>query len=184
MGFANSIFISASSATIVRIYYIYQLTITEDYSWEGINITKWSIVEPAIAITAINIATLRPLFKSALHFTSRRWETSLDDDESSFLNSNREALGRNSVRREEFSTEFADLLGLSRVGVTTEISAGANEAERMQGRRMFSQRKAPTRGTQRDINEISDIDEMEIVSGRVENLSGLMKTTTVEITYR
>jgi hypothetical protein len=57
---------SASTATIVRIAYIRALEKTWDYSWGGINLTKWSLVEPAIIITAASIATLRPLFQKFL----------------------------------------------------------------------------------------------------------------------
>jgi hypothetical protein len=121
---------SASTATIVRIVYIKNLTETRDYSWEGINLVKWSMVEPAIAITAMNIATLRPMFKSFFQFASKRFDPSTDSAGSiGPLGDLKVELisHHNSVRASEYSEEFAQLLGLSRVGVTTEISAGTTE---------------------------------------------------------
>jgi hypothetical protein len=127
---------SASTATIVRIFYIKVLTDTDDYSWEGIHLIKWSMVEPAIAITAMNIATLRPLFKNVLFFASKQFDSSIDDDDDNLRppgDRRSNFAQRNSVSAKDYSVEFAELLGLSRVGVTTHISAGGgSEAERDQ----------------------------------------------------
>ncbi|KAJ5054539.1 uncharacterized protein L3040_000810 [Drepanopeziza brunnea f. sp. 'multigermtubi'] len=118
----------ASTATIVRIYYIARLTETSDLSWEGIHLAKWSMVEPAIAITAMNIATLRPLFtRNLFQFASKRFDRSTDVAKDTLrppdlgTDYNRD----NSISGKDFSVEFAALLGLSRVGVTTEIYAGS-----------------------------------------------------------
>ncbi|CZT51138.1 related to integral membrane protein [Rhynchosporium secalis] len=119
----------ASSATIVRIVYIKALTDTEDYSWEGINLVKWSMVEPAIAITAMNIATLRPLFTRFLSHASKQFDSSTQSEYQtrSSGESRHNFTGRDSISAALYSTEFAELLGLSRVGVTTQITAGGNE---------------------------------------------------------
>jgi len=127
----------------------------------------------------MNIATLRPIFKSVLHFASRRWETPIDDDESSFLYPHDGRTDGNSVRPGEFSTEFADLLGLSRVGVTTEIYAGGDEADRMQGRR-FSQRMSPTK----KLAELNNMNKVKLDSGGKVDLRMITKTTTVKVTYK
>ncbi|KAG4427946.1 hypothetical protein IFR05_016572 [Cadophora sp. M221] len=134
----------ASTATIVRIVYIKALTETNDYSWEGINLVKWSMVEPAIAITAMNIATLRPLFKNFLSFASKRFDSSIDTEDSMRPSgdSRTNFARRNSVSAKDYSVEFAELLGLSRVGVTTHISAGGSEAERDQLRKRWTLRKS------------------------------------------
>lgn len=139
--------LSASTATIVRIVYIKSLTETTDYSWEGINLVKWSMVEPAIAITAMNIATLRPMFKNFFFFARKRFDSNIDDDEEatrpsadSTLKLRRNTI-QNSVSAKEYSVEFAEMLGLSRVGVTTEISAGGSMPERDHFKKRFSTAK-------------------------------------------
>ncbi|KAK0118583.1 hypothetical protein ONS95_007469 [Cadophora gregata] len=132
----------ASTATIVRIVYIKALTETDDYAWEGINLVKWSMVEPAIAITAMNIATLRPLFKNFLSsFASKRFDPSSIDSDETLRPSNDSRshfARRNSVSAKDYSVEFAELLGLSRVGVTTHISAGGSPEERDHFRRRWT----------------------------------------------
>lgn len=136
---------SASTATIVRIVYIRSLTETTDYSWEGINLVKWSLVEPAIAITAMNIATLRPMFSNFFIFARKRFDhnAETDDDLStrpsgdSTLKLSRGSTTHNTVSAKEYSVEFAEMLGLSRVGVTTEISAGVGKGERVRFRQRF-----------------------------------------------
>jgi hypothetical protein len=135
----------ASTATIVRIVYIKRLTETTDYSWEGINLVKWSMVEPAIAITAMNIATLRPMFKNFFQFASKRFEISIDSEKSTFSPGDAKAsIRRNSISANLYSAEFAEFLGLSRVGVTTEISAGGGYQEKDHIRNIFGPRKSVT----------------------------------------
>jgi hypothetical protein len=97
------------------------------------------MVEPAIAITASNIATLRPLFKNFFMFASKRFDSQTDDEERVSGDSrfpSRQDM--NSVSAKLYSPEFADMLGLSRIGVTTQISAGGSAPERNQIRRKFS----------------------------------------------
>ncbi|KAH8596829.1 hypothetical protein B0O99DRAFT_94649 [Bisporella sp. PMI_857] len=57
-----------STATIVRIPYIKQLTQTHDFLFANVDVSIWSTIEPGIGITASAMATLRPLF---LNFFSR-----------------------------------------------------------------------------------------------------------------
>lgn len=135
--------LSASTATIVRIVYIRSLTLTDDYSWEGINLVKWSLVEPAIAITAMNIATLRPMFKNFFFFARKRFDHSTDSSDNtrpsgeSTVKLRSGSNNNNTVSAKEYSVEFAEMLGLSRVGVTTEISAGGSKSERSRLRSRF-----------------------------------------------
>ena len=173
-------FRSASSATIVRIVYIRRLEVKTDYSWYGINLVKRSMVEPAIAITAAAIATLRPMFKNSFVFARKRFYASIDDDDS---------LGRESQQPLEnsdynaFSDEFAEMLGLSRVGVTTNISAGdGSDAERSQIRnRMLA--KAGSKLRRRLLGQHDNESQTELRGGEEEKGldcgSGITKTTVI-----
>jgi len=168
----------ASTATIVRIFYIKQLVSTQDYSWQGINLAKWSMVEPAIAITAMNFATLRPMFSSFLHFASKRFDNDVES-----INTRPSAESRvrgNSVNAKEYSAEFAELLGLSRVGVTTHISAGAPEKDQM--RKRFTMKKGSTRllgnESQTELNAVSPISLPEGKYG-IDWTMGIKATTIV-----
>jgi hypothetical protein len=164
----------------VRIVYIKALTETDDYSWEGINLVKWSMVEPAIAITAMNIATLRPMFKNFFHFASKKFDGAIDEDEGRASDDSRKGFRShaNSVNANEYSVEFAQLLGLSRVGVTTLITAGGSEAERGQMwkrfamRRGSSSREKPGSESQTELNLSSNLgDDIDWIGG--------IKATTV-----
>ncbi|KAM3069179.1 hypothetical protein ACMFMG_010699 [Clarireedia jacksonii] len=110
----------ASTATLVRLYYIHKLSVTTDYTWEGINLVKWSLVEPAIGLTAAAFATLRPLFQRLL---SRQRAFS------SYSNASQNTVGKYSSDRsraseDEYSKQFAAMLGLSaRYGVRTYVYA-------------------------------------------------------------
>jgi hypothetical protein len=138
------------------------------------------MVEPAIAITAAAIATLRPMFKNFFFFARKRFYEDIDDDDS---------LGRESQQALEnsdynaFSDEFAEMLGLSRVGVTTHISAGdGSDAERNQIRnRMLAKvgSKLPRRLPGQHDNE-----RQTELRGREEEKgsdwsSGITKTTVI-----
>ncbi|TVY19760.1 hypothetical protein LARI1_G002445, partial [Lachnellula arida] len=125
----------ASSATIVRIVYIRTLTQTQDYSWEAINLVKWSMVEPGIAITAANIATLRPLLNSIFFFSPTKTVDD-DEDEESLTGESRHDKSAKPVSAKHYSREFADMLGLSQTqsSVTTEITAGHGQSETGGGR--------------------------------------------------
>ncbi|KAK6580089.1 hypothetical protein PZA11_007111 [Diplocarpon coronariae] len=140
----------ASTATIVRIVYIQSLTATSDYAWEGINLVKWSMVEPAIAITAMNIATLRPLFQNLFSYASQRFESPLDGDGAA----RRQRL--NSVAAKEYSTDFANLLGLSRVGVTTHISAGIPDGTEKDKRRWVRRKRGRSRKRARSEKQLME----------------------------
>ena len=102
------------------------------------------MVEPAIAITAMNIATLRPLFKNFLSFASKRFDSSIDEEDNvrPSADSRSNFARSNSVSAKDYSVEFAELLGLSRVGVTTHITAGGSEAERDLLRKRWTNRKS------------------------------------------
>ncbi|TGO30361.1 hypothetical protein BPAE_0006g01010 [Botrytis paeoniae] len=107
----------ASTATIVRIYYINKLNQTTDYTWEGINLVKWSIIEPAIALTAASFATLRPLFstrqKKAFSIYSDKLTTAGKTSQETLVDSD-----------DEYSKQFAAMLGLDDTcGVRTYVYA-------------------------------------------------------------
>ena len=57
---------SASTATIIRLPYVYELTHTEDFLYASIHVALWSSVEPGLGLVALSLATLRPLFRSCL----------------------------------------------------------------------------------------------------------------------
>jgi hypothetical protein len=82
------------------------------------------MVEPAIAITAAAIATLRPLFKNFLSFGSKGFA---NDSETSFAELVR-ASGESRVKSprsgESYTAEFAEMLGLRGLGVKTTVTAG------------------------------------------------------------
>ncbi|KAJ8108448.1 hypothetical protein ONZ43_g6421 [Nemania bipapillata] len=54
----------ASTATIVRIFYVWELTQDGDILYTFTDLAIWSTVENGLGLTASSIATLRPLFKS------------------------------------------------------------------------------------------------------------------------
>ncbi|RDW89487.1 hypothetical protein BP6252_01519 [Coleophoma cylindrospora] len=53
-----------STATIVRIPFVNQLTNTTDFLYGTTDVAIWSTVEPGIGLTAAAMATLRPLFRT------------------------------------------------------------------------------------------------------------------------
>ncbi|KAL3423270.1 integral membrane protein [Phlyctema vagabunda] len=118
----------ASSATLVRIVYIRRLTLTTDHSYEGINIVKWSMVEPAIGITAAAIATLRPLFTQFLGHNKRqsimraRHHSTSGESQVNMMDSY--------VGKDSLSSEFREMLGIESVGqVTTTIYAETDKSK-------------------------------------------------------
>lgn len=171
----------ASTATIVRIVYIKSLTATEDYSWEGINLAKWSMIEPAIAITAMNIATLRPMFKNVLHFASKRFDNNDEEAKRPSGESGTTMRSRNSVSAKDYSVEFAELLGLSRVGVTTHISAGVSQPEKDQLKKRFTLRKSMTKVSQRNESqtELNAVSPSMIPDDGIDWTGGIKATTVV-----
>jgi hypothetical protein len=138
------------------------------------------MVEPAIAITAMNIATLRPMFKNVLHFTSKRVEGSFDD-ESTLRPSGESQMNLrsgNNVSAKEYSAEFAEMLGLSRVGVTTTRSGGGSDQEKAHLKRRFTLRKSSV--VTEDVENESQT-ELHKVPYVPENIdwNSVIKTTTV-----
>ncbi|KAI1821778.1 hypothetical protein F4861DRAFT_441475 [Xylaria intraflava] len=61
----------ASAATIVRIFYVWQLTRGGDVLYQYTDFTIWSTVENGLGLTASSVATLRPLFKTFLNAASQ-----------------------------------------------------------------------------------------------------------------
>ena len=104
----------------------------------------------------------------------------MDDEERSSTESSANLKGRNAVKAADYSAEFAEMLGLSRVGVTTEITAGGSQPERDHIRRRFSL----SRRTYREKNEsqlnLNDISPMPSPSS-IDWASGIKTTVTVTI---
>jgi len=53
----------ASTASLIRIPYVITLSQTQDFLWATVNVVIWSSIEPGLGITAISLATLRPLLR-------------------------------------------------------------------------------------------------------------------------
>ncbi|ETS73695.1 hypothetical protein PFICI_14641 [Pestalotiopsis fici W106-1] len=62
LGFASI----ASTATIVRCFYIKDMLNGQDFLWATTNFAIWSTVEPGVGIIATSIATLRPILRGFL----------------------------------------------------------------------------------------------------------------------
>jgi hypothetical protein len=137
------------------------------------------MVEPAIAITASNIATLRPLFKNSLFFAKKRFDP-MDDDDRPSTESSYNLKSRNSISAALYSPEFAEMLGLSRVGVTTEISAGGGKDEREYFRDRFKLARKTSKerpDSQLILHDISPLPSPHPLDWS----SGIITTTTVTI---
>jgi hypothetical protein len=57
---------SGSTATIIRIPFIWQIGSGEDFLYKNTDVSIWSTVEPGMGITASSMACLRPLFQAFL----------------------------------------------------------------------------------------------------------------------
>ncbi|KAK8177359.1 integral membrane protein [Phyllosticta citrichinensis] len=58
-----------STATLVRIPYIWSMTSERDFLYNTTDVAIWSSIEPGVGMTAACIATLRPLLQRILHRT-------------------------------------------------------------------------------------------------------------------
>jgi hypothetical protein len=137
------------------------------------------MVEPAIAITAMNIATLRPMFKNFFHFASKKFDSSIDEEESRASNDSQKRFRghANSVNANDYSVEFAQLLGLSRVGVTTLITAGGSDAERNQMKKRFALGRPSTAREKSDSESQTELNPVPVEDNI--DWSGGIKATTV-----
>lgn len=108
-----SLSIVASIATIFRMVHIHSLKSMTDFTWEGIGLIKWSLIEPAIALTAATLATLRPLTQKL--FSSKKIPPKLS------IKTRHGLTRKSSVCH---SSEFAEMLGLAvSPGVRTQVYA-------------------------------------------------------------
>lgn len=84
----------------------------------------------------------------------------------------------NNVSAKEYSAEFAEMLGLSRVGVTTTISGGGSDKEKAHLRRRFTLRKPSV--VKEDVQNESQT-ELHNVPSLPDNVDwgSVIKTTTV-----
>jgi hypothetical protein len=57
-------FPTGSIATVIRFFYIHQLSHTQDFLFDNAGVSIWSTVEPGMGIAASSLACLRPLFRS------------------------------------------------------------------------------------------------------------------------
>ena len=122
---------SGSTATIIRIPYISQLTDTSDFLFATTDVAIWSTVEPGIGITAAAIATLRPLFRTFLS-RSRLMGSSTESSEGWSKRSKPTRLG---YLRSSDKNGGAEELGLRtdigrNAGVTTVIQSQADPNDR------------------------------------------------------
>lgn len=60
---------SASTATIIRVPYVWQLTHDSDFLYVFTDFTIWSTVENGVGLAASSIATMRPLLKKVRDLT-------------------------------------------------------------------------------------------------------------------
>ncbi|RKF71248.1 hypothetical protein GcM3_105016 [Golovinomyces cichoracearum] len=105
--------IRASIATIFRMVHIHSLKSMTDFTWEGIGLIKWSLIEPAIALTAATLATLRPLTQKL--FSSKKIPPKLS------IKTRHGLTRKSSVCH---SSEFAEMLGLAvSPGARTQVYA-------------------------------------------------------------
>jgi len=115
---------SGSTATIVRIPFIHQLTENEDFLYNNVDVSIWSTVEPGIGITASAMATLRPLFMTFFS-RSRLLGSSTNEAASGWGNSKPNGNSRRGYFRSERGNENGLELGLSGLpkgsGVSTTI---------------------------------------------------------------
>ena len=141
---------------------------------------KWSMVEPAIAITAMNIATLRPMFKNFFNFASKKLDSVDEDDGRPSGDSQKPFRGHaNSVNANDYSVEFAELLGLSRVGVTTMITAGGSDAERSQMRKRFTMRRGSSSKEKYDSESQTELNPVPVLNENIDWVGGIKATTVV-----
>jgi len=59
----------ASTASLIRIPYVVTLASSQDFLWKTVDVIIWSSVEPGLGITAISLATLRPLLRKYFNIT-------------------------------------------------------------------------------------------------------------------
>lgn len=176
----------------MRIVYIRQLQLKSDYSWFGINLVKWSMVEPAIGITAAAIATLRPLFVNFLSLSRKHLEGQGNNTSSTATltktytkESRPSASSRGSNGPFGYSNEFAEMLGLSTYGVTTTVSAGKVETRGERRRRERAEREREKKVSSGDCESQTELRDIE---GKCESDAsgfgwdvGIKATTTVVI---
>jgi len=63
---ANVFCYSASTATIIRLPYLFAIVHHDDFLWYALPVGIWSYIEAGMGITAVSLATLRPVFQSVL----------------------------------------------------------------------------------------------------------------------
>lgn len=180
---------SASTATIVRIVYIHSLESTDDYTWEGINLVKWSIIEPAIALTAAAFATLRPLFQKFFPSKPTILPPVKTGTQTSSSNASKENLDGKGQRYsgDSYTSEFAQMLGLCRTGVTTTIYADKQKKRSIWDRKEVEglrSPKSPMWGSREKPSEsMTELNDMEGVFGgedkKVDRGMGIRTTTVV-----
>lgn len=87
---------------------------------------------------------------------------------------------RNSVSAKDYSNEFAELLGLARVGVTTHISAGNNQQEKNPLRKRFTLKQTFTKISQKNESqtELNAVSPSSLTEG-IDWTGGIKATTVV-----
>ncbi|KAF2097386.1 hypothetical protein NA57DRAFT_77643 [Rhizodiscina lignyota] len=147
----------ASTATIVRVPYLVSLTQTEDFLFATVDVAIWSGVEPGIGITAVSLATLRPLFRSCLSrvgFNSRDYHQSNSNLERSGqlgqVQRKRSPYGLESQDTEASNSNKRNSRGMNRRSMTFfEEESPDRDAERGVPLRSMSPKAAETMGIPR-----------------------------------
>ncbi|KAG9245610.1 hypothetical protein BJ878DRAFT_7897 [Calycina marina] len=71
-GFLLAIGIVAGATVIMRIKFIRDVSLTQDFLFAISNVVVWSMIEPCIGICCLSIVTFRPLFRSLSDQTTSR----------------------------------------------------------------------------------------------------------------
>jgi hypothetical protein len=140
------------------------------------------MVEPAIGITAAAIATLRPLFKNFLNFTSKK--RGFSESETSFADSTRPCGDRGLKSRgsgQSYTPEFADMLGLSRFGVTTTVTAAKPPTWRERRRLAKADRREKFAEEGESQTELNYVKKEDFVPDVPEWNIGIQRTMTMVI---
>ena len=144
------------------------------------------MAEPAIGITAAAIATLRPLFVNFLSLSRKHLEGQGNNTSStSTLSTTYTKDSRPSASSYGYSNEFAEMLGLSKFGVTTTVSAGRVETRGERRRRERAEKEREKRMADGDCESQTELRDIE---GKCESDAsglgwdvGIKATTTVVI---
>jgi len=124
--FILSLGVFASIATIIRLKYIVDLTDVSDVLFTGTTAMVWTLVEPAVAIIAASLVTIRPLLRSmkitGFESTDRRINRVVGRDGYGL---SRKRNGREQTNELSLRNDVPDNNWTSKVGIGTEVRKAA-----------------------------------------------------------